>query len=136
MNTHRTQPDHRKNERGSIVIMTAIGMLLLLLLVGLCIDVSRIYLVRTELQNAADAAALTAANELNGGDTGIDNAVARANDSINTQGIATKYNVGISSVTFAINIDDDPYMSAANAKLNPVNVRFVKVVTNAHSTGM
>ena len=110
MNSHRIQPDHRKNERGSIVIMTAIGMLLLLLMVGLCIDVSRIYVVRAEMQNAADAAALTAADELNGGDTGIDKAVASANAIVNTQGIATKYNVGIDSVTFAVNINDDPYM--------------------------
>ena len=131
------QPDRRKNERGSIVIMTAIGMLLLLLMVGLCIDVSRIYVVRAELQNAADAAALSAANELNGGDTGIDNAVARASQIINTQGISAKYNVGISSVTFAVNnLPDDAYMSAADAKANPVNIRFVKVVTDAHQTGM
>src|SRR6185295_4055226 len=115
---------------------TAIGMLLLLLMVGLCIDVSRIYVVRAEMQNAADAAALTAADELNGGDTGIDNAVARANAIVNTQGIATKYNVGIDSVTFAVNINDDPYMSATDAKANPVNIRFVKVVTAAHSTGL
>jgi Flp pilus assembly protein TadG len=136
MTSHRIQPDHRKNERGSIIIMTAIGMLLLLLMVGLCIDVSRIYVVRAEMQNAADAAALTAADELNGGDTGIDNAVARANAIVNTQGIATKYNVGVDSVTFAVNINDDPYMSATAAKANPVNVRFVKVVTVAHSTGL
>jgi len=138
MKAHRTHPDHRKNERGSIVIMTAIGMLLLLLMVGLCIDVSRVYLTRTELQNAADAAALSAAAELNGGDTGIDKAVARANDTLNTQGIATKYNVGISSVTFAVNIDDDPYMSATDAKSGTTaqNIRFVKVVTDAHTTGL
>jgi len=138
MKAHRTHPDHRKNERGSIVIMTAIGMLLLLLMVGLCIDVSRVYLTRTELQNAADAAALSAAAELNGGDTGIDKAVARANDTLNTQGIATKYNVGISSVTFAVNIDDDPYMSAIDAKTGTTaqNIRFVKVTTASHSTGL
>ena len=138
MKPHHTQPDHRKNERGSIVIMTAIGMLLLLLMVGLCIDVSRIYLTRTELQNAADAAALSAAAELNGGDTGIDKAVARANDIFNTQGISTKYNVGISSVTFAVNIDDDPYMSATDAKTGTTaqNIRFVKVTTDSHSTGL
>src|SRR5258705_7757037 len=59
------------DERGSIMIMTAIFALLLLLMVGLCIDISRIYLVRAELQNAADAAALTAARELNGGAAGI-----------------------------------------------------------------
>ena len=54
-------------ERGSIMIMTAIFALLLLLMVGLCIDISRLYMVRAELQNAADAAALTAAREINGG---------------------------------------------------------------------
>jgi len=53
----------RSNERGSIIIMTAISALALLMVVGLTIDVSRIYVVRTELQNAADAAALTAARE-------------------------------------------------------------------------
>ena len=35
----------------------------LVLAVGLCIDVSRIYLLRAELQNAADAAALAGARE-------------------------------------------------------------------------
>jgi len=118
--------------------MTAISMLLLLLMVGLCIDVSRIYVVRAEMQNAADAAALTAANELNGGNQGIDNAVARANEIVNTQGLATKYNVGLSSITFAVNINDDPYMSATDAKAGTTahNIRFVKVVTDAHSTGL
>ena len=38
--------DHQKNgERGSVVIMTAISMLLLILMVGLCIDISRVYTV-------------------------------------------------------------------------------------------
>src|SRR5919106_5169857 len=106
----------RKNERGSIVIMAAIGMLLLLLMVGLCIDVARIYTVRAELQNAADAAALTAATQLNGGDGGIDLAVARANQIVNTQGFG-KANVTISSITFAVNLyPDSAYMSAADAK--------------------
>ena len=54
-----------------MVIMTAISMLLLILMVGLCIDISRIYTVRAELQNAADAAALAAAKELDGGVLGI-----------------------------------------------------------------
>ena len=51
------KPDHRRRaESGSIVIMTAIFMLLLFLMLGFCIDASRIYMVRAELQNAADAA--------------------------------------------------------------------------------
>jgi len=131
-------PTDRQNngERGSVVIMTAISMLLLILMVGLCIDVSRIYTVRAELQNAADAAALTAAKELNAGDTGITNAVARANAIVNTQGFGNA-NVTISSITFAKNLyPDSDYVDAATAKDNPENIRFVKVITQSVSTDM
>ena len=134
------RPIRRKeNERGSILIMTALSMLLLLLMVGLCIDVSRVYAVRAELQNAADAAALTAAAQLNGGAGGIDNAVDRAMGStaiVNTQGFG-KANVTISSITFAANLyPDSGYMDAAAARANPVNIRYVKVITQSVSTGM
>src|SRR5258705_1164673 len=95
------QPERQQsNERGSIIIMTAIFMLLLFLMLGLCIDVSRIYMVRAELQNGADAAALSAARELNAGTTGIDNAVTPANSIVNTQGFAPK-GVTISKIEFA-----------------------------------
>ena len=125
----------RSGERGSIIIMTAISMLFLFLMVGLCIDVSRIYMIRAEMQNAADAAALTAARELNGGAGGIDDAVARATAIINTQGFA-KAGVSIASVEFAVNLDDNPYMSAAAARAAPDNIRFVKVTTQAHKTNI
>src|SRR6266478_9618643 len=75
-----------RSEQGSITVMTAVCMVAFMLVLGLAIDVSRIYMVRAELQNAADAAVLTAARELNGGTTGIDNAVTRANNVANTQG--------------------------------------------------
>src|SRR6266571_3771047 len=101
----------RSGERGSIIVMTAIFMLLFCVMLGLAIDVSRIYMVRAELQNAADAAALTAARELNGGTTGIDNAVTRANNIANTQGFG-KAGVSIASVEFAINLDGT-YWNAA-----------------------
>jgi len=127
----------RSGERGSIMIMTAIFALLLLIMVGMCIDVSRIYLVRAELQNAADAAALTAARQLNGFPGGIDNAVDQAtNVIVNNQGLRAKTNVGIASVTFAVNLNDNPYLSAAAAKLNATNIHFVKVTTQPTSTGI
>ena len=47
----------RKGERGSILAMSALGMLSLLLAVGLGVDISHFYLVKSELQNAADASA-------------------------------------------------------------------------------
>jgi len=72
------QFDRRKGEHGNVMIMTAILAIGLLLAVGLCIDGARIYMTRAELQNAADAAALAAARELNGGTGGLTKAVAAA----------------------------------------------------------
>jgi len=55
-------------------------MLSILLAVGLGIDISRFYLVKTELQNGADAAALAAVSALNGAPKGIDDAERRLGD--------------------------------------------------------
>ena len=60
------------------MIMTAILAVGLVLAIGLCIDGARVYMTRAELQNAADAAALSAARELNGGTGGLDDAFTAA----------------------------------------------------------
>lgn len=135
MSAKCAHPDRqRRNERGSIIIMTAVFMLLLFLMVGLCIDVSRIYLVRAELQNAADAAALTGARELNGGTTGIDRAIARATNITNTVDFA-KLGVGIDTVDFA-KLPDGPYLDADTAKLdeNVADIHYVRATTRPANT--
>lgn len=68
----------RKGEHGNVMVMTAILAVGLVLAVGLCIDGARIYMTRAQLQNAADAAALAAARELNGGTSGLADAVTAA----------------------------------------------------------
>jgi Flp pilus assembly protein TadG len=136
MNGQRDQL--RSGERGSIMIMTAIFALLLLLMVGLCLDVSRIYLVRAELQNAAEAAALAGARQLNGGAGGIDAAVAKAMSLVNSQGLRAKTNVTIATVEFAVFVDG-PYMTADAVKANTVTLRqvqYVRVTTNPTTTNI
>ena len=124
-------------QRGSVMIMTAILMAGIILAVGLCIDVARVYMVRTELQNAADAAALAAARELDSGAGGINDAVARATTTINNYGFNdAAVNVQAVDVKFAINLNQNPYDSAATAAANPRNYRFVQVTTQAVSTPM
>jgi Flp pilus assembly protein TadG len=128
----------REGERGSIMIMTAIFALLLLLMVGLCLDVSRIYSVRAELQKAADATALNAARELNGGKSGIDNAVAKAlGPVINTQGLRAKTGVSIATIAFATQVDGT-YMDAGAAKAPGTvqQIQFVRVTTEPTSTNI
>jgi Flp pilus assembly protein TadG len=116
------------------MVMTAILMSGIVLAVGLCIDVARVYMVRTELQNAADAAALAAARELNSGAGGIQDAVTRATTIVNNYGF-NRAAVTITNVEFAINLNDS-YMSSASAQASPANIRFVRVTTQSAVTPM
>jgi Flp pilus assembly protein TadG len=59
----------RKNQRGYAVIMTALTMLVSLPLVGLAVDVSTLYMIKTKLQQAVDAGALAGARALANGST-------------------------------------------------------------------
>ena len=132
------QAGTRKRERGSVLATSAIGMLSLLLAVGLGVDISRFYLTKAELQNAADAAALAAVSALDTSPAGISKAVDRAIASMN------KYDfnhTGVSfprtNVLFAKNLEDT-YMSEASAK-SPATVkkiRFVKVTTDPSAVGV
>lgn len=122
-------PNKRKSERGSILAISAIGMLAVLLAVGLGVDISRFYLAKTELQNAADAAALAAVSGLNSSPTGITEATNRAvqvmnNYDFNQQAVSFPR----ANVLFAKNLDG-PYISEASAQANPKDIRFVQVTT-------
>jgi hypothetical protein len=94
-------------------------------------------MVRTELQNAADAASLAAARELDSGGGGIQDAVTRATNIVNNYGFNdAAVNVQAVDVTFGINLNQNPYDSAATASANPGNYRFVKVTTQSVATPM
>ena len=128
---------HRKNERGSVLAYTVLSVLFLFLAVGLGADLSHLYLVKNELQNAADAAALAGASALLlPQEQRIPTAVQRAVDTMNEnkynfnnqtfEGVMTKAEQA-ALVTFAVNLDG-PYVPAATAETT-ANIRFVKVDT-------
>jgi Flp pilus assembly protein TadG len=119
----------RKGERGSVMAIAALGMLTMLLAVGLGVDISRLYLTKTELQNAADAASLAGVSALNSSSTGITKATDRAVQSMNNYAF-NKTGVAIprANVLFAVNLEG-PYMSEAAASASPKNIRFVRVAT-------
>jgi Flp pilus assembly protein TadG len=124
------QTKNRKGERGSILAMSAIGMLSVLLAVGLGVDISHFYLVKTELQNAADASALAGASAINSAPSGIIEGTRRAVQAMNSYEFN---NTGIDfsgNVLWAVNLDG-PYMSTADAATDTQapTIRFVKVTT-------
>ena len=63
--TNKGQLGSRSN-RGSIVIFVVLMMPLLLGIMGIALDMGKLFVVKSELQNAADACALAAAYELDG----------------------------------------------------------------------
>jgi len=137
----------RKNERGGVVAYTVMSALFLFLAVGLGVDLSHLYTVKAELQNAADAAALAGITPLDEPDAAkVEEAVNRAIVVLNEN----KYNFNnkqfvegdnlavedLSSlrqyVRFAVNLsefDTGNGMSEADAAAAPANIRFVRVVT-------
>jgi Flp pilus assembly protein TadG len=136
-------PSPWRSERGSVTIMTAVLLVGLVLAIGLSIDVSRIYMVRSGLQNAADAAALAAARELNSGTAGLTNAVTQAQAAalqankygLNRTGV-TAANVTISKVEFAADLNGTWYDGAAAASGVASTIRFVRVTTQAASVSI
>ncbi|HYG81204.1 MAG TPA: Tad domain-containing protein, partial [Pyrinomonadaceae bacterium] len=119
----------RKGERGSVLAVATLGMLALLLAVGLGVDISRLYLTKTELQNAADASSLAGVSALNSSAAGITKAADRAVQTMNNYAFnKTGVVIPRSNVLFAVNLDG-PYMSEAAAAASPKNIRFVRVTT-------
>jgi Flp pilus assembly protein TadG len=107
--------------------VSTFGMLAFLLATGLCIDISHFYLVRGELQNAADAAALAGASALNSDDGGIKRAADYAVEALNGYEFNKKgVVIPRSNVLFAKNLNG-PYMSEAAAKGQARSIRFVRV---------
>src|SRR4051812_47225156 len=130
----------RKGERGNVLAYTVLSALFLFLAVGLGVDLSHFYLAKTEMQNAADAAALAGASALTlPNPDRITTAVDRAVDLLNTN----KYNfnnksfsvdraslcgAGQACVTFAENLNGT-YVSETAAHDDPDDIRFIKVTT-------
>ena len=131
-----TKCSGRKNERGNVLVYTVMSALFLFLAVGLGVDLSHLYLAKTELQNAADAAALAGASAFSlPNETKISTAVDRAMLVMNLN----KYNFDNRNfnavntaetplVEFSVNVDGT-YMSAEAAAADPTNIRFIRVRT-------
>ena len=122
----------RKRERGVILAITAIGMTAFIMAVGMAVDISHMYTVATELQSAADAAALSGASALDGSAAGVTKAVDRAVAVMNKYDVnKTSVTISRSDVRFAANISSfdngGTGVSESSANSSPANIRFLKV---------
>jgi Flp pilus assembly protein TadG len=85
-----------RRQRGAIAVVVAFSLVALVLMLGLVLDIGHLYVTKSELQNAADACALSAAAELNDLGTGaLDRATAAGitagnRNRIDLQGVALR----------------------------------------------
>ena len=98
-------------------------------------------MVRASLQNAADAAALAGARELNSGPTGLTDAAAQAVAIVNQYGFnrtgLTAPNASITTVEFAASLSGPWYVGAGGVPSGSENtIRFIRVTTQNANVSM
>jgi hypothetical protein len=71
-----------RRQHGAILVMTALFIVVLIGVAALAMDVGRLVILRSQMQNAADAAALAAAAELDGKDGARARAMAAAREAL------------------------------------------------------
>lgn len=137
-NQIRHAPNSPRNQRGAVAIIVGLSLFILVGMLALVLDLGHLYVVKTELQNAADAAALSGAKELDGTVAGIGRAQTRA---IEAAGL-NKFDFKANSVTItAANLQvgscpDDGCMVAITSVTSAAlaaDKTFIKVDTGAHT---
>ncbi|MBI3284993.1 MAG: hypothetical protein HYZ65_09140 [Burkholderiales bacterium] len=123
----------RNPQRGAVAVMLVLCLLALVGMMGLALDLSQTYDRKTELQNAADSAALAGAIKLNGKSSGIDAAVANAKAKAALHQF--KFNTDVAIPDEAITFSDSPdtadgsWLDISAAKAAPANLLFIKIDT-------
>ena len=120
-------------ERGFSLITFAILLPAMIAGTGISVDLGRIYVTKTELQQYADAAAIDAAFELDGTSAGITDAYNKAIVGPGTTATRNRWNFDTSNVTLgAVEFSQLP-TGGWNANPSPAaNYRFVRVVATAN----
>jgi len=116
------------NKRGFVVLVTALSLIVLIGMLGLAVDLGRVYIVKNEAQAFADLAAIAAARHLDGKQTGIDNANAEVASSTNGWNFGTQnFPSGIRTVEFATSATG-PWSTAPSGSL--IGYAYVRVTVN------
>ncbi|HEY0589848.1 MAG TPA: pilus assembly protein TadG-related protein [Pseudoduganella sp.] len=118
-------------QRGAVAVMS--GLLLMLVLIpvsGLVLDLGHLYIVKTELQNMADAAALAAGKDLDNSDAGLNKAVASGK----ALALKNRYDFGSTLTLQDANFrfaagPDGPWYTLAQSLGNATGRTFVEVDT-------
>jgi hypothetical protein len=131
-----------RDERGAVIIFVALGLVVLVGMLGLAFDVGHAYVNKSQLQNIADACALAGASALDGTAAGISEAEARATDygasvylANKTEFNTTDVTIPGSAVTYSVSLDG-PWLDLGGAQAVADTIRFVRVVVPPRQTNV
>ncbi|GGX90628.1 hypothetical protein GJV26_12385 [Massilia dura] len=124
----------RARQGGAILIMYAFMLMIILGFAGLVTDLGLVYYRKVQLQNAADAIALAAAQQLNGTSGGVDAAMASALAIAGTKRLGIEgrlpWNAGTqgSALRFSASPDAAPgaWMTAAEVRAAPAGITYAR----------
>jgi len=127
--------NRRKRERGYVLSATSLSLVVIISSAGLAVDMGRVYVVRSEVQAYADAAALAAAAQLNGTSAGITAAQSAA------QNVPNKWNFGTQAISNpdiqfaqpnALNTNQPDGSTWTHSPVSAANYIFVQVAANVN----
>lgn len=125
---------------GAIAVMFAASLFVICGFMGLALDLSMAYNRKVEMQNLANTVALAAATELNGTAAGVTAAVQRASERLLVMpdmGGGMTYQYSTKAMTWSSDAIEfgatptGPWVSAATAQAQPLEMLFAKVETSA-----
>lgn len=118
-----------KSERGFTLLTAGIAIIVLIGMVGLAVDIGRMYIAKSEAQVFTDSASLAATLELDGTSAGLERARGRANTNPNKWNFQTS-SYSLVSIAFAKELGDDDEWVANPA--NPSGYRYARVQTTVN----
>lgn len=120
---------HRRNRprRGFTLVAMAISATALVAVVGLALDLGRLYIAKNETQIYCDAAALAAVTKLNGLSSGVAAATAAATSVNNSYDLNSKNIASTAPTITYANSAAGPWLAAANLPSTPAGYMFAKV---------
>ena len=128
----RRQHPAPARRRGAIALMFALTLVLLLCTAGLVIDLGRLYVLKSELQNGADSAALAGAKEIDLSSAGIvkasNKAIAFAAE--NDFNFGTALTLSTADISFGAT-PTGPWFSVSEAQASPSGKSFIRVGTGS-----
>lgn len=119
-----------KRQRGGIAIMFGLTLVVLLMAGGLVIDLGHLYVLKSELQNGADSAALAGAEEIDMSGAGVNRAAAKALafSQQNNFNFSSPLVLSNSNISFASS-PDGPWFTVGEAFAAPSGKTFIRVDT-------